>query len=158
MVMKKIVVCTIVALFAAGPVFAQLSRGGRAWVNAKSVTVKSSTGFFASARGKLAYGDQVAVVQVKGKYAEVKSADNAVSGWVAVAGLSAKRIVASGGGSGASASEIALAGKGFNQEVENAYKAEGDLNYADVDRTEAVAVSQEDLYSFVTEGRLKAGE
>ncbi|MDR2619439.1 MAG: hypothetical protein LBC62_11275 [Treponema sp.] len=156
--MKKILIFITLTLFAAGAVFAQVSRGSNAWVNAKSVTVKSSTGFFASTRGKLTYGDQVAVVQVNGKYAEIRAANNAVSGWVAVANLSAKRIVASGSGSGASASEIALAGKGFNQEVENAYKAEGDLNYADVDKTEAVTVSQEDLYRFVTEGRLKAGE
>jgi hypothetical protein len=156
--MKKILVFITLTLFAAGVVFAQVSRGSSAWVNAKSVNVKSSTGFFASTRGKLAYGDQVAVTQVKGKYAEVRSANNTVSGWVAVSNLSAKRIVASGSGSGASASEIALAGKGFNQEIENAYKAEGDLNYADVDRTEAITVSQEDLYSFVTEGHLEAGE
>jgi hypothetical protein len=66
--------------------------------------------------------------------------------------------VIASGGSGVSASEVALAGKGFNEEVENAYKAGGKLNYADVDKTEAIRVTDEDLEKFVTDGRLKAGE
>jgi hypothetical protein len=104
------------------------------------------------------YGDQASVLQVKGNYAEIRSAKTtSLTGWVPVANLSARRVIASGAG-GASASEIALAGKGFSEEVEKAYKAEGVLNYADVDKTEAIKVSDDDLYSFVTAGHLKAGE
>jgi uncharacterized protein YgiM (DUF1202 family) len=156
--MKKTLFFLGLLLLSTAAVFAQVTKGSRAWVSAKTVNVKSSTGFFASTRGRLAYGDQVTVLQVNGKYAEVRASGNSVSGWVAVSNLSSKRIVAAGSGSGASASEIALAGKGFNQEVENAYKARENLNYADVDKTEAIAVSQDDLYQFVTEGHLKAGE
>jgi hypothetical protein len=61
-------------------------------------------------------------------------------------------------GSSATASEIALAGKGFSQEVEDSYKTSGTLNYDDVDKTEAITVSIDDLYVFVTEGRLNTGE
>jgi hypothetical protein len=73
-----------------------------------------------------------------------------------VSNLSTRRIVASG--SGATASEIALAGKGFSQEVEDSYKTSGELNYADVDRTEAIVIPIDDLYKFVTEGHLNTGE
>jgi hypothetical protein len=58
----------------------------------------------------------------------------------------------------ASSSEVALAGKGFNQEVENAYKTNGDLNYADVDRTETLTVNEAELYRFLDEGRLSLGD
>ena len=157
--MKKLFSATVLVLLIAGFAHAQISRGGTAWVSAKTVTLKSSTWFFASNRGTVSYGDEVSILQVSGNWAEVRSTGNAsVSGWMSSGNLSAKRVIAASGSSSASASEVALAGKGFNQEVENTYKAGGNLNYADVDRTEAIAVSQEDLYRFVTEGRLAAGE
>lgn len=155
--MKKFWGVFIFALFVSGALSAQISGGGTAWVSSRSAAVKSSTWFFAGTRGTLPMGSQVSVVQVKGNWAEIRaSGASSLNGWTQVGNLSSRRIVASG--SGVSASEVALAGKGFNQEVENAYKAGGDLNYADVDKTEAIAVSQDELYQFVTEGRLVTGE
>jgi hypothetical protein len=66
--------------------------------------------------------------------------------------------VASATGSTATAAEVAQAGKGFNQEIENVYRNEGNLNYADVDRTEQIVVSDEDLLNFIIAGRLTGGE
>jgi uncharacterized protein YgiM (DUF1202 family) len=157
--MKKFLLLSGFIVLVAGAAFAQVSKGSTAYVTAKTVQVKSSTGFFAGSRGNLTYGAQVTVLQLNGKWAEIRSAGSpSVTGWIASANLTTKRISASGSGSRASAGEIALAGKGFNEEVENAYKAKGDLNYADVDKTEAIKVSQDELYKFVTEGRLAEGE
>ena len=153
---KKVAFCAL-TLLVSGVLFAQISRGGTAWVSSKSADLKSSTWFFAGNRGTLALGDQVTVLQVNGNNAEVQSAANSsLSGWTSVSNLSARRIVASG--TSASASEVALAGKGFNKDVEDSYKSGGNLNYADVDRTEAISVSQDELYKFVTEGHLFTGE
>ena len=157
--MKRLLSIAVLILVIAGTAQAQISRGGTAWVSAKTVTLKSSTWFFASNRGNVSYGDEVSVLQVSGSWAEVRAAANSsLTGWISTGNLSAKRVIASASGSSASASEIAQAGKGFNQEVENTYKTEGSYNYADVDRTEAITVSQDELYRFVTEGRLAAGE
>jgi hypothetical protein len=157
--MKKLLLLAAIFLVTAGFAAAQVKKGGSAWVQAKTAALKSSTGFFAPKRGNLSYGDEVQVLQLSGKWAEVRSSKNSsLSGWIALASLSSKRIVASGSGSSATASEIALAGKGFNQEVENAYKAGGQLNYADVDKTEAIVVSGDELRQFIEDGRLKAGE
>jgi opacity protein-like surface antigen len=156
--MKRFLLLSGFIVLLAGTVSAQVTKGATAYVTAKTIQVKSSTGFFASSRGNLAYGAQVTVLQVNGKWAEIRSSSPSITGWIAVANLTTKRVTASSGGSSASASEIALAGKGFNEEVENAYKANGDLNYADVDKTEAIKVSQDDLLKFVTEGHLAAGE
>jgi hypothetical protein len=71
--------------------------------------------------------------------------------------LTAKRITVAGASSSASSNEIALAGKGFSQEVENAYRAEGKLNYTGVDRTETQGVSEQELQSFLAEGHLSMG-
>ncbi|MDR0720907.1 MAG: hypothetical protein LBF78_14840 [Treponema sp.] len=157
--MKKLLLLAAIFLAIAGFAAAQVKQGSRAWVQAKTAALKSSTGFFASKRGNLSYGDEVQVLRLSGKWAEVRSSKNSsLSGWIALASLSSKRIVASGSGSSATASEIALAGKGFNQEVENAYKAGGQLNYTDVDKTEAIAVSEDELRQFIDDGGLKAGE
>ena len=155
--MKKLFVLLALALLVSSALFAQIARGGTAWVSAKSVTLKSSTWFFAGTKGTLQMGAQVAVLQVNGNWAEVRSQNNSsLSGWTAVSNLSPRRIVSTG--TGASANEIALAGKGFNQEVEDSYKSKGSYNYADVDKTEAITVSQDELYKFITEGHLITGE
>ena len=155
--MKKMFVFCILVLLVSGALFAQISEGKTAWVASKSAALKSSTWFFAGTKGTLQMGAQVSVLKVSGNWAEVRSsANSSLSGWTQVSNLSARQVVASG--ASASASEVALAGKGFNQEVENSYKAGGKLNYADVDKTEAITVTQDALYKFVTEGRLNTGE
>ena len=155
--MKKLFVLFCLVFLVSGVLFAQISRGGTAWVSSRTADLKSSTWFFASNRGTLQMGAQVSVLQVNGNWAEVRSsANSSLTGWTAVSNLSARQIVASG--TGASASEVALAGKGFNREIEDAYKTGGNLNYADVDKTEAITVSRDELYQFVTDGRLNTGE
>ncbi|MDR0602124.1 MAG: hypothetical protein LBG42_07040 [Treponema sp.] len=156
--MKKLLLVVGLGLLVFGTAAAQVARGSTQYIAAKTAVLKSSTGFFASTRGTLSYGEAVTVLQVKGKWAEVRSAANAsLSGWIAVSSLTSKRIVA-GASSTATNQEVAMAGKGFTQEIENTYKAEGELNYADVDRTEAQTVSGQELYNFIVEGHLSPGE
>jgi len=156
--MKKLVIVFCLTLCITGFAAAQLSAGGTLYVSVKTVTLKSSTGFFASNRGTLNYGDRVTVLQINGRFAEVRSAANAsLSGWTASANLSARQIV-SGNTATVSARETAMAGKGFNQEVEDSYKRQGDLNYADVDRVEAITVSEDGFRRFLEEGRLSMGD
>jgi len=160
--MRKIIVVTCMFVCVGAVLQAQAIKGGTMYVASKTVELKSSTGFFSSVKGTLQYGAAVTILEINGKWAEVRSAANSsVSGWTTVANLSAKRIVSgsgTGGASGATASEVALAGKGFNQEIENAYKAKGKLNYADVDRTEAQRVTKKELQDFITTGRLYQGD
>ena len=156
--MRKIVLMFCMCVCVAAVLPAQARKGGTMYVAVKTVELKSAAGHFASARGTLAYGAAVTVLQIDDKWAEVKSAASpSVSGWISVANLSAKRIV-SNNSAGTTAKEVALAGKGFNQEIENAYKAGGKLNYADVDRTEAQKVSDKELRDFISEGRLFPGD
>ena len=155
--MKKMLMLCVLILLVSGALFAQISKGGTVWVLAKTAALKSSTWFFASTKGTLNMGAQATVLQVSGNWAEVRSsANSSLTGWTQTSNLSARQVVASG--TSASANEIALAGKGFNQDVENAYKADGKLNFADVDKTEAITVSQNALYKFVTDGHLVTGE
>jgi len=156
--MKRVILMLALVLITAGFAAAQASKGGTMYVAVKTAALKSSTGFFAGTKGTLNYGDRVTILQINGKNAEVRStANSALTGWTATANLSAKQIV-SGNTNTASAKEVALAGKGFNQEVENSYKSKGKANYADVDKVEAISVNESVLKKFLEDGRLSMGE
>ena len=155
--MKRMLVFLALILMVSGALFAQISKGGTAWVSVKTATLKSSAWALASNSGSLDMGAQVTVLQVDGNWAEVRSAANAsVRGWTPTSNLSSRRVVAQGAST--NAKEVALGGKGFNQEIENAYKADGNLNYEDVDRTEAITILPDQLYQFIVEGQLETGE
>jgi len=155
--MKKLLILFCMALFAISMAAAQAFKGGTMYVATKTVALKSSKGSFAKTNYTLNYGDRVTVLQISGKYAEVSSeANSSRRGWTVTANLSAKQIVS--GNASVSAKEVALAGKGFNQEVENTYKAKGKLNYADVDRVETLSVNEADLQKFIQDGRLSMGD
>lgn len=124
------------------------------YVAVNSAEVKSSAGFFGNTIATLALGDTVTVIRDDGKWMEVRTA-NAQSGWIAATSLTSKRII--GDVRSASASEIALAGKGFSPEVEAEYRANG-LDYSAVDAMENLSVPKNDLLKFITDGRLSRGE
>jgi uncharacterized protein YgiM (DUF1202 family) len=157
--MKKFLVLLFLTLFAAGIVAAQAFPGGTLYVAVKTVTLKSGAGSFAGNKGTLNYGDKVTVISVDGKFTEVRSAKNtSLTGWTATSNLSVKQVI-SGTSSTASAKEVALAGKGFSQEVETSYKNQKkNLNYADVDKVEAITINENELKKFLEEGSLKMGD
>jgi SH3-like domain-containing protein len=156
--MKRFTLFLFLSVVAAGVVFSQSLIGKTMYVTAKTIEVKSSTAFFADTLGTLSYGAPVSILQEYGKWLQVRSSEPpGLSGWVSAASLTSKRII-SGSSTSASANEIALAGKGFNQEVENAYRQNGVLNYEAVDAMEAMSIPNRQLFSFLQEGRLARGE
>ncbi|MDR2757904.1 MAG: SH3 domain-containing protein [Spirochaetaceae bacterium] len=129
------------------------------YISTKTAQIKSSTGFFAGTRGTLQYGDQVTVLREQGAWAEVRSVSRTpISGWMKSAGLTARRITSGGSSTSASASELALAGKGFNEEVEKSYQDGKGLDYSLIDQMETQTVSEDELYTFLMEGHLLTGE
>jgi len=157
--MKRALFILILILFVAGFAAAQIQAGGTLYVSVKSVDLKSGTGLFTSTKGTLALGEQVTVIQVNGNNVEVKSVKNSsVTGWTSSSNFSTRQVVA-GASSTATAKEVALAGKGFNQEVEQSYKDhQSNLNYDDVDKIESINISDAELKKFMEEGRLKTGD
>jgi hypothetical protein len=153
--MKKfllVVTACIVSLIA---VTAQ-SPGSTMYVRIKKADVRASTGFFASLRGTLELGKAVTVVRSNEKWTEIRSANPVLSGWVASAALTGRRVSASGFTAGTG--EVAMAGKGFSGEVEQIYREGEQLDYSPVDAMESFTVPEEELYTFLAEGRLAAGE
>ncbi|MEN6428876.1 MAG: SH3 domain-containing protein [Phycisphaerales bacterium] len=83
------------------------------------------------------------------------------TGWLHESALTKKRIAMSAGtgdaATGASSDEVALAGKGFNAQVEAKMKADGKLDYAWVDRMAAFKVSEDQIAFFRAQGKLLGG-
>jgi len=159
--MKRRVFIFCLILFVTGLASAQqIKVGSTLYVAVKTLTLKSGTGFFDSNKGTLSYGDKVLVIKIDGKFVEIKSATNeSLTGWTAIVNFSTKQITAGSTTSTASAKEVALAGKGFSQEVENTLRTQrSNLNYTDVDRTEAIIVRDRDVKKFLEEGQLKMGD
>ncbi len=155
--MKKYLIVFCLVFFIAGFAAAQVGPNATLYVAVKTIDLKSSTG---KKVATLSYGDKVTVTQVKEKEksVEVKSAtDPSLIGWAPTANFSTKKIIA-GSTSTTSAKEVALAGKGFNQDIENSYSSQGEVNFDDVDKIEAITTDEAVLIRFIEEGHLSSGK
>jgi SH3-like domain-containing protein len=157
--MRKIALLCVAALMLATAAAAEQPK--RMSVNVKETQVRATPSFLGKVLGPLAYGDGVQVAETQKGWVKVKSADKGLSGWVAESALTAKRVVlGTGQGSaeqGASSGEVALAGKGFNSQIEAENKQDASFDYATVDRMEKIAVAPEAVSAFVEEGKLAQG-
>lgn len=158
--MKKIV-CMLCVFVCAAALFA-VQNGETVYVAVKKAAIKTGTGNFDKVVAQTSYGDALIIEKASNKYHKVhKASDPSVSGWIPSSSVTTKKIVASSknGKVSASADEIALAGKGFSEEVESGYKnSNKKLNYSSVDQLESVKVSDASLKSFITDGQLYGAE
>jgi uncharacterized protein YgiM (DUF1202 family) len=150
--MKKIILACSFVILLNGICFSQ-SSGSTMYVAVKTAPIKSSTGFFASTVVSLNLGDAVTVVSESGKWLQVRTSAGR-TGWAVRDSFSTRRVVASGS---ATASEVALAGKGFSAEAETEYRRDG-LDYSVVDVIERQSVPMDVLERFIIDGRLRRGE
>ena len=150
--MKRLFLVSIFLVFCLGLGFSQ-SQGRTMFVAVNSAELKASTGFFANTVGTLPLGSTVTVVRESGKWTEIRA--GSLSGWVASASLTPRRVT--GQGHSATVGEIALAGKGFSIETEVEYRGNG-LDFSEVDSMESLNISKEELLRFITDGRLSRGE
>jgi uncharacterized protein YgiM (DUF1202 family) len=108
---------------------------------------------------RASYGDRVTVLEEKGDWKKVTLAGGKHQGWIHNSALTSKKIALKAGqgnvGTSVSQGEIALAGKGFSEEVEAQYrKSNKNLDYTWINRMEAIKVSPEEMENFMSVGRL----
>ena len=111
---------------------------------------------------KASYGDRVAVSAEQGDWKKVSLANGKYQGWMHNSALTNKRIALKAGQSNVATSvsrdEIALAGKGFSDEVEAQYRKNNkNLDYDWINRMEAFTVSPKQMEVFVSSGQLARG-
>jgi len=125
-------------------------------VQVREAPVRASPAFIGRIVADLSYGDRVQATEQKAAWVKVAAAGG-VSGWVHQSALTEKRIVIGAGSAdvatGASSGELALAGKGFNSDVEAQFKAQNrDIDFTPVNRMERARITQEEMTAFLKEG------
>lgn len=127
-------------------------------VQVKQGQMRLSASFLGKVVATVAYGTQVEVLRTQGDWMQVKGPGG--QGWMHKSALTTKKLtMASGSGtvkSGVSSGELALAGKGFDAQVEAEYRKQAKADFAAVDRLERREVSAEARRAFVQKGGLKA--
>jgi SH3-like domain-containing protein len=131
-------------------------------VQVRNGQVRATPSFLGQVVSPVAYGDQVEIVQQQGVWMQVKTSDGK-SGWIHQSALSKKKIVMAAGDedvkTGASGEELALAGKGFNSDVEASFKAQNkNIDFTWVDKMEKIKISAAEQREFLKEGDVKPAQ
>jgi len=150
--MRRFLLFLLILFYIGIPVFSQNIEITR-FISIKSAIIKDSPVFFARELGNLPLGNEVTLLSESGKWSRIRS--GSLTGWITSASLSVRRIIASG--TTATATEIALAGKGFSPETEMEYRQNG-LDYSMVDFMEQITVQNDELLGFINDGKLSRGE
>lgn len=131
-------------------------------VQVRSTKMRSRPSFLGSTVSEMTYGTQVKMVSQQGPWIQV-TGPQGKTGWLHESALSEKDLAMVSGGTeaatGASGEEIALAGKGFNAQVENEFlKQNPDLDFKLVDRMEKVVITPEQAAAFLAAGQVEPTE
>lgn len=128
-------------------------------VEQQSAQVRGTPSFLGQVVATLTYGQTVEGLTAQGDWQQVRTPAG-TTGWVPRSALAAgTRVAKSGGGAnvntGASADEMALAGKGFGANTEAEFRsAHPNLDFTWVDRMEKAQVPRPELQRFAQAGGL----
>lgn len=123
----------------------------------KENAIRQDCKFFAPIKAKVRYNDLLTILAASGDWYKVSY--KGVKGCIHKGALAQKSFslakLAGGTGGGASGDEVALAGKGFNPQVEASYKkGHPELDFKLVDEIEGYQVAPDTLQEFMQNGGL----
>lgn len=127
-------------------------------VKVQTTALRAEPRFFAQVKSMLKFGDQLEKLDFKEGWFQVRTL-NAVSGWVHSSAVQPRpsrlAALAQGPQTQATASEVALASKGFNRQVEASYRQRHpEIDYTWVDRMLGFKTGQQAIEKFLREGHL----
>lgn len=130
-------------------------------IQVKEGRLRATPSFLGKVVSTVPYGTRVAIVKRQGEWIEVGIPTGVEQGWIHASALTEKRIKMTAGGDDVSAAatgdELALAGKGFNKQVEQQFRSENpDMDFTWVDRMETWDVSAGEIAKFMEKGGLVA--
>ncbi len=125
-------------------------------VQVRETRVREEPRSLAAEVGRLSYGDRVQVLDERRDWVLVGF--RGIEGWVNRSAVTTKEIVLEASDRDieerATDREVALAGRGFNKDVEEQYRRDTGLSYAKIDELEARGEEPEELARFLEEGGL----
>ena len=131
-------------------------------VQVRKAEVRDAPSFLGNVVSTLNYADKVAAEEQSGSWWRVVPQNGQPGGWLHTSALSTKTLVlkeGAGAETGASSGEMALAGKGFNSDVEAQFKADHrDIDFSGVDKMEKIKIAPSKLQAFAKDGGLLHGQ
>lgn len=122
------------------------------YVNCKQLDLRATNTNFGKKTGTVSYGEELTVLSENNNWLELQS-EKGVKGWAQETNLSKRKISSSS--FSVKKDEIALAGKGFGEELEAAYKKKAiNANYYQMNATEKLKVADVELKKFLVDGKL----
>ena len=127
-------------------------------VKVQTTSVRKEPKFYSPVLATLKAGETVTQISSQAGWFRVRTSQG-VEGWIHSCAVQTKSFTLAAMDKSfktqATAEEVALAGKGFNKQVEDEYKARHKgVSFAEVDRMLKMMVKPEDLRKFLEEGRL----
>jgi hypothetical protein len=139
-------------MFASVSVYAETAR-----IITKENAVRENCRFFAPVKAKVQYNEAVEIISREGDWLRVRY--RGISGCIHKCAIEERRFTFSGFDSrktqSASGDEVALAGKGFNLQVEQSFSNKHpELNFPMINMIESYRVSEDDVKKFMMNGGL----
>ncbi len=151
--MKKAILLSLILVFAAVSVFADTVT-----VITKDNAIRAYAKFFAPIKANVHYNDRLEALSMEGDWYKVKFGQSI--GYIHRTAVEKRAVAVPASyarkGSSVSESEAALAGKGFNPQVEASYKRQHpEMRYNLVDSVERYPVPDRDVAQFIVAGGLR---
>ncbi len=132
-------------------------------VQVRETQLRARPSYLGAGGATVAYGTRLTVVGEQGPWRQVTTPDGQ-RGWLHLSVLSEKKLRLQSGGddraaAGADQDEIALAGKGFTEEVEQSYRRGNQAaDYTWVDRMATWRVTPDEALAFLVAGEVVPAE
>ena len=125
-------------------------------VTVKSSKLRKSPKFYAGSVATVKFGDSLQKLKEQGDWIQAMTTAG-VQGWIHTGAVSTPKFSLTAkrtAGTGTTADEVALAGKGFNEQVEKEYRKTATLDYTWVDRMAQITIGETEMERFLREGKL----
>ena len=154
---KIIIVLAVLGLFFFGVlIFSQTPTYMSVMVKETQARVKPS--YLGKVLAVLSYGERLRVNETSNSWCKITLPDESGEGWVQQSALTKKTIVMNAGDKDieqyASSDDVVLAGKGFNEQVENQYKQDNNIDFSLIDEMEQNIIDVEEMEAFLMQGDL----
>jgi SH3-like domain-containing protein len=131
-------------------------------VQVRSTGLRQRPSYLGPVTTELSYGTRVEVIETRGPWRHVRS-PGGKTGWLHDSALSEKKLSLEAGATDAAVAadsdELALAGKGFNEQVERAYREDNpEVDYGWVERMSSWRVTPAESREFLQRGEITPHE
>lgn len=152
--MRRVILVLLAALLLAG---AAVAAAESVTVIVRKTSIRRDRQFYAPTLAEAGLGESLAVLAREKGWVKVRT--SAGEGWVHESAVTTKKMTVSAqgpAGGAVDAQDVALAGKGFNPQVEGEYRKKNPKDdFAAVDRMEKLGASDAAVAAFLAEGNLQ---